>query len=95
MVPASFDAALVVVVVECVPDPAQHVVSSGCYGLIGEPSADPNGPQPTLYATNTIHNGDGSVFTFFVKFGVPEPIGDPIPGESTPPITFPAPGLIV
>ena len=67
-----------------------QVVSSGCYGLVGAPPSGPADPQPTLYATNTLHSGDGSVVSFLYKFAPPEFVGDPLPGESTPPITFPA-----
>ena len=73
-------------------DPTQQVISGVCFGLVGEVPTDPNGPQPILYGANTIHNADGGVITFFFKYSAPEIIGDPMPGEATAPITFPAPG---
>jgi hypothetical protein len=76
-------------------DPAQQVISSVCFGLVGEVSPDPNAPQPILYGANTIHNADGGVITFFYKFPTPEVIGDPMPGEPTAPITFPPAGAAV
>jgi hypothetical protein len=76
-------------------DPTQPVISSVCFGLVGEVPTDPNAAQPVLYGANTIHNAEGAVFTFFFKYSAPEMIGDPIPGEPTAPITFPPAGAAV
>jgi hypothetical protein len=76
-------------------DPTQQVISGVCFGLVGEVSPDPNAAQPILYAANTIHNADGGVITFFFKYATPEVIGEPMPGEPTAPITFPAAGAAV
>jgi hypothetical protein len=76
-------------------DPTQQKISSVCYGVVGEVSTDPNGPQPILYVADTVHNADGSVFTFFLKYPGPEMLGDPMPGEPTAPITFPPAGAAV
>src|SRR5262245_60743488 len=78
-----------------IADPTQQVISSVCFGLVGEASADPNAPQPILYGANTIHGADGSVITFFFKYSAPELIGAPMPGEPTAPITFPPAGAAV
>jgi hypothetical protein len=71
-------------------DPTTPVVSSFCWGLIGTPALDPSQPPPEHYASNTYHQGDGVVVTFLYKHPTTEMVGNPIPGEPTPPITFPS-----
>jgi hypothetical protein len=57
--------------------------------VVGEVSPDPNGPQPVLYAADTVHNAAGEVVTFLYKYPTVEMVGNPMPGEPTAPITFP------
>jgi hypothetical protein len=70
-------------------NPTIDVVSSICLGYVGGERGNPNNP-PVLYGVNTIHQTDGTVFSFVFRYpGVAEGVGDPIPGTATPPILIP------
>jgi hypothetical protein len=70
-------------------DPTIDVVSSICLGFVGGERGNPNNP-PVLYGVNTIHQTDGTVFSFVFRYpGMAEGVGEPIPGTPTPVITIP------